>query len=793
MKNKIKNLLNHEVVFGIMVISGLLILYYFVFARLVLSREYTFGGDTYCYWSLNYFVLYSIKHFNSLPWWDPTNLGGFPLYYHFISGWSNYLGPFFLPSLVLFKALNLFVDVSINDYIVFHRTLYIVSLNMIAVFLISRELIKNRIASILPVFIFTFSYFQLMNFHDFYTLESMIAPLFFIFALIRFNNKRNRGSLILLLFFSGLLLASLDNGIVMSAVYWTSIFAVLLLIFNISLIKDAYLLLIGLVKTTKGKITAGLLLLLIVFGFISAWLPFHFNTGHVLVYRGGSDGMQPVTYNTSGKLTDNPLPIAKSEILTVVLNWLPFPEVHDMLLRLLYHGHENRYIGLVTIPLIFAAITLCLRNSYIYILFLTYFICNAFIIYTTDNLVYKILTDSSEIFRNVRNMSTIFPRGGPPLFLVFLAGIGFDKLIEISSEKKVRENETDSAFKHLFKRAMMILMILSCVFIFAGIMSFPLFLSIRHSLSHMGIYLLIFSFICRILFMSNSKLMRGALIFCLLILTFTGLIVAASANIANRFNAPPDEVGAQIIIPYNELDSMNMVISDNTVFKPINSESEKMFAEGYFGVHNNRRISWGIKEWLMLVTRDDGLRFLTNWAPRFMPPNSKHGRMSKYPDFKIFTNGYYLPFEKIKELDMDKSIYHAVPLFYLHDEQMVNSKRTHPLEPVYGSYTIKEYTPNKAVIQTMTDRDGFLYFLDNYDRFWSAYVDGKKVKIHRANFTFKAIELPAGIHNVAWTYNPYPVKIAYLIFYLLLMVFVILYCSFRNRTVNAKNAQCLEK
>jgi hypothetical protein len=182
-----RKILNNEIVFGVLIISGLLFLYYSVFARLLFSGEYTFGGDAYMYWSFEYLILYSIKYFSSLPWWDPTSYGGYPLYYHFVSGWTNILSPYHMLSLMLFKVLNIFYDVSINSYIVFHRTIYVIVLNMIAIYLISRELITNRIARILPVFIFTFSYFQLMNFHDFYAIEAMIAPLFFIFALIRFT------------------------------------------------------------------------------------------------------------------------------------------------------------------------------------------------------------------------------------------------------------------------------------------------------------------------------------------------------------------------------------------------------------------------------------------------------------------------------------------------------------------------------------------------------------------------------------------------------------------------------
>ncbi|MBI4688951.1 MAG: YfhO family protein [Nitrospirae bacterium] len=792
-KNKVENILDsikkepskifgNELIFGVLVISSILILNYFVFSRRFFSGEYIFAGDTYIYWSFKYFILYSIKQFNSLPWWDPTSWGGYPLYYHFLSGWSNYLGPYYLPSLILFKILSLLTDMSINSYIIFHQTIYIVLLNMIAVYLISRELVSSRIAAILPVFVFSFSYFQLLNFHDFYAFEAMVAPLFYLFALIRLNNNRTKGNLILFLLFLGLFFASLQNGILMSAFYWSVIFTFLLLIFNISLIRDAYRLFLGLIKPLRGKIIGGLLILLIISGLTASWLPFHYNAGHILKYRGGTDGKNPMIYEEAGGITEDfRVPFATTESWTAVVSWLPFPEVHDVFLRFAWSNHDNRYIGLATLPLILTALLSCLRNRYIYVLFLTYFLCNAFIIYAVDNIVYKVLTDNSDIFRNITNMATIFPRGGPLLFLIFLAAIGLDRLLRSGSDT----GSTDPDYievGYFFKKSLLLLSGTGIVLIAAGIIndSSSQFYWMRRTLFHMGIYLLMFTFICRILFMSDSKIVKTVLSLCLIALTFMDLNASTSAHIENRRNVPLEDYAQRIVYPFRELAARGMDIPDDSVFKPIFSEAERMFPENYQGLyHNAWWPNWSTKEWLTLATRETGEIFLPNWKPEIMPNGSKAGRMIRYPAFMLFRNGYYLPFMKIKELDTDRTIQRSQPLFYLHDEQLVNFKNADPREPVAWGYGIKEYTPNKVVIGIRSDKDGFLYFLDNYDRFWSAYVDGKKTKVHRANFTFKAIELPAGEHTVQWIYNPYPVKMVYGIFYLCMGMYLVYY--FLNR------------
>lgn len=745
-------IVENEFIFGLLVVVILLVLYYVVFAMGFVTKKYTLPGDTYLQWSLNYMSLYSLQRFNTLPWWDPTIYNGYPLYYHFLSCWSNYLSPYYLPSLLIFKIANILLGITINNYIIFHHTLYVISLNVIAIYLISRALIKNRVAAIFPPLVFSFSYFQLLNFHDFYALEAMIAPLFYLNALIRYNNKRTTNSLLLLFLFSSLYISSLDNGIVMSAIFWSSIFTILLIVFNPDIVKNTFSLVLRLVRLRRGKVVIALSIILLLSSFWSSWSSPHYNLGHVIKYRGGM-----VDYKSASGLTNSPRHIEKSEIWTILFNWFPFPEIHDIL-KFSWNGHDNRYIGLSTLPLLIAAFIFGLRNRYIYILLLTYFICNGYIIYTTDNIVYRLLTDNSDLFRNVRNMLTIFPRGGPILFLIFLAGIGLDRLIKISGKMNETNKEKILSAKFFFGELRLLTFIgfLLLVSIILITKSFVEYISLRHTLSHMGFYLIIFSVLCKALLLSNNTIVSRWILTSLFILTFTDLTISASYQI--------DRTGHGRI-------NYQQAIPDDTIFRPINFEYENMF-QHYGGVYHNPDpgeigIMWGIKEWLVLSTQQDGLKFLTNW-------NAHTIRMTKYPAFEFFSNGYYLPFERINDIGIDKSIFEKWPLFYLHDEELVQSRKTVP-EVISGTYEIHNYTFNDVTIRTKTDRDGFLYFLDNYDRFWGAYVDKKRVKIYRANFSFKAIELPHGEHKISWVYNPYPIKISYLVFYLMLGTFCIYY------------------
>ena len=53
---------------------------------------------------------------------------------------------------------------------------------------------------------------------------------------------------------------------------------------------------------------------------------------------------------------------------------------------------------------------------------------------------------------------------------------------------------------------------------------------------------------------------------------------------------------------------------------------------------------------------------------------------------------------------------------------------------------------------------GFFVHLDNFDQFWNARVNGEPADMYRANFTFTALQLPAGRSFVALEYDPYPIK-----------------------------------
>jgi len=78
---------------------------------------------------------------------------------------------------------------------------------------------------------------------------------------------------------------------------------------------------------------------------------------------------------------------------------------------------------------------------------------------------------------------------------------------------------------------------------------------------------------------------------------------------------------------------------------------------------------------------------------------------------------------------------------------------------------ITRYEPNQIHVKVYTPGNGYLFLSDNYDPGWRVYVDGKRDKIYRADYTFRAVELPEGDHEVEFVYKPSSVKTGVILFF----------------------------
>ncbi|MFH0864200.1 MAG: YfhO family protein [Candidatus Gottesmanbacteria bacterium] len=80
-----------------------------------------------------------------------------------------------------------------------------------------------------------------------------------------------------------------------------------------------------------------------------------------------------------------------------------------------------------------------------------------------------------------------------------------------------------------------------------------------------------------------------------------------------------------------------------------------------------------------------------------------------------------------------------------------------------GKINLLKYSPNKIIINSQSQEQGFLVISDNYFPGWEAYIDNQKTTIYRTNYTFRGISVPAGDHQIIFSYNPFSFRLGFVI------------------------------
>lgn len=71
-----------------------------------------------------------------------------------------------------------------------------------------------------------------------------------------------------------------------------------------------------------------------------------------------------------------------------------------------------------------------------------------------------------------------------------------------------------------------------------------------------------------------------------------------------------------------------------------------------------------------------------------------------------------------------------------------------------GVANITSYSPNSVTITTQSEKPKLLFLSDNFYPGWQALIDGQPAKVYRADYTFRAVGIPAGKHTVMFAYQP---------------------------------------
>jgi len=80
-----------------------------------------------------------------------------------------------------------------------------------------------------------------------------------------------------------------------------------------------------------------------------------------------------------------------------------------------------------------------------------------------------------------------------------------------------------------------------------------------------------------------------------------------------------------------------------------------------------------------------------------------------------------------------------------------------------GTARVTSYAPSAVQIHTSATADAWLVLSDTYYPGWTAAVDGHPVTVLRGDVLFRVIPVPAGEHDVEFTFDPASVKIGLLV------------------------------
>ena len=741
-------------------------MYYFVYARYYLTGEIVHCCDTHGMWTIEYLALYSISATGEFAWWDPTGVGGWPIYSNLLNWTFNYFNPYSLPYLVGYWLLSRVHEITpqgINQALVFEKVVYFYILNFIAVLLISREVLKTYTARALVAIAFTLGVVSFQGFRDSHQYMGLPGSLFYVWGLIYYDRRRTLQSFLVFVLMSGLLLSSLSYAFTQSGFYWTVSFTVFLLIFQRSLVGSIIAHLKEASSSRWGKLCLGSGALLLVFGLIAPLSSVALNVGHLMRVTGG----RPLNWS-HGIFGDWDPPffgVPSYELWTNVMYFAARSEIHNFILTFdpwKVSGIDQRYVGLAVLPLCFAALILGFRRRYFGPLLLAFFVCVVFVPYTVDNMAYFTLMHYQP-FQNVRTVGGLLPRDGPALFLILIGAIGLDQLIRGTANSQVSSAELLEArcLRYTLTACLAGLMIFAVLLFMAGIL--PKHLVLRSTLMYTGFYLGVFSLLVLLLLFVQGDKGKRVLLTMLLVIAVTDLILSGSHYFAKRPNHNN--------MIYRDVPGSSWAKPRPKEIGPIRSESQSWAGQDYRGIlHNLAGGPWvGLREWLILEGRPATAPLLENW-------NRETKFVRAYPHFRFYSAGRYIPYEKIKDIDGIEVPAAPGQWAYVHDTELAAGSST-AVKAISATVRVEKFSLNRVRVKVSMPEDGVMIYFDNYDKYWGARVDDARVPIYRANFTHKAIKLKAGEHIVEWSFNPYPVKIAWSLFYLALLLYG--YCIWR--------------
>jgi len=136
------------------------------------------------------------------------------------------------------------------------------------------------------------------------------------------------------------------------------------------------------------------------------------------------------------------------------------------------------------------------------------------------------------------------------------------------------------------------------------------------------------------------------------------------------------------------------------------------------------------------------------------------------PDMKVYGNPVSLPraffvnqyevADGITTLDKIKSMsFDPRDVMYFQEDPKLTVERVHPAARIeFTRYNFRN-SLHDIELKTTTAGNNLLFFSETYYPVgWKAYVDGKETPIYRANYLFRAVLVPGGVHTIEMKFEP---------------------------------------
>lgn len=139
--------------------------------------------------------------------------------------------------------------------------------------------------------------------------------------------------------------------------------------------------------------------------------------------------------------------------------------------------------------------------------------------------------------------------------------------------------------------------------------------------------------------------------------------------------------------------------------------------------------------------------FLGGGVPR-LPPFAVYRNKTAFPRAFVVNRAEPLPaqdgvLEALRSADLRQTV-------FLEDWQETTGQTADDLRPAQ----VIEYRPNRVRVKTNAGPAGFLVLADIWYPGWRCTVDGHETKLYRADYLFRAVELPEGEHEITFNFEP---------------------------------------